>query len=98
MRKNRSIFPRPWGRCGVECTSRIPNFAHARNNQASTNAEPLSTYALAGTPRLASAGFQRHPQPDGVLTEPEPISTDQPAMIVEEGEQMGLSAPDLGAV
>jgi len=43
VRKNRSIFPRPCGRPGVEWTSRIPSFAQARSSQASTNAEPLST-------------------------------------------------------
>ena len=56
VRKNRSIFPRPWGRPGAECTSLIPRTAHARSSHASTNAEPLSTYTLPGTPRAASAG------------------------------------------
>ena len=46
------------GRPGAECTSRIPSFAHARNSHASTNAEPLSTYIPAGTPRAASAGLR----------------------------------------
>ena len=41
--KNRSIFPRLWGRYGAECVNRIPSFAQVRDNDASTKAEPLST-------------------------------------------------------
>ena len=49
-------FPRASGRRGVELTRRTPSLAHARNNHASTNAEPRSTYTALGTPREASAG------------------------------------------
>jgi len=50
--------PRPCGRPGAECTSLDPEDSNtARSSQASTNADPLSTYTLAGKRlRAASAG------------------------------------------
>ena len=42
--------------------------------------------------------LQRHPKADGVLGETEPVATDQPRMIVEEREQIGLAATNLRAV
>ena len=49
------------------------------------------------TPR-GEGGLQRGGQAHGVLGEPEPVPDGQPAVIVEEGEQVGLAAPDAGAV
>ncbi len=42
VRKNRSIFPRPAGCPGRECTRRIPSTAQARASCLSIMAEPLS--------------------------------------------------------
>ena len=48
------------------------------------------------------AGGQRRlqgdAQSDGVLGEPEPVATDQPRMVVQEREQVGFAATNLGAV
>ena len=41
---------------------------------------------------------QRGGQPDGVLGEPPPVSHDRPAVVVDEGEQVGLPAADPRAV
>ena len=43
-------------------------------------------------------GFQRGGQPDGVLGEPEPVTHRQPAVVVQEREQIHLPAGDLRAV
>ncbi len=42
--------------------------------------------------------MQRHPQPDGVLGEAEPVADQQPRMIVQEREQIHFPAADLRSV
>ena len=49
------------------------------------------------TPR-GEGGLQRGGQAHGVIGEPEPVPDRQHAVIVEEREQVGLAAPDPGAV
>ncbi len=92
MRSTRGLS---WGRCGVECTNRIPSFAQARNNQASTNADPGVDAGRNST--SGQRRFQSDAQPDGVLAEAEPIAADQPGMIVQESEQIGFAATNLRA-
>ena len=44
------------------------------------------------------SGVQRHPQPDSIFGEPEPVADQQPGMIIQEREQIDLAAADLRAV
>lgn len=47
-------------------------------------------------PAERPAPVAAQPQPDGVLGEPETVAADQPGMIIEEGEQIGLRPPIRG--
>src|SRR5205814_4932096 len=94
VRKNRSIFPRPCGRPGVEWTSLMPNFAQARSSHESTKALPLSTYTYSGTPPRGQRRAQRGSQPHSVFGEAPPVPDHGPGMVVDEREQVGLATLD----
>ena len=49
-------------------------------------------------PAGGQRGLQRGTEADGVLGEPETVAAQQPGMIIEEGEQIGLPPADPRAV
>jgi hypothetical protein len=51
-----------------------------------------------GNPARGQRGTQRGGQADSVLGEPEPIPDQRAGMIINEGEQIGLPAADVGSV
>ena len=84
MRQNLSIFPRPWGLCGVLWMSRIPSFPQARSSHSSTKAEPLSEL-----PR------RRGNSENGTLFALDP-ATGQPLTKLATGDLPHFASPTLG--
>lgn len=55
---------------------------------------PVIDINTSRNPAAGQRRLQRGTQPDSVLGEPETVPADQPGMIIEEGEQIGLSPTD----
>src|SRR4051794_18964085 len=88
------FFPAPWGSVGGAVDEPYPELP-AGPEQPLIN-ESRAVVDICG-PRDAAGGqrgFQRCGQSDGVLGEPEPVTHRQPAVVVQESEQIDLPAGD----
>ena len=76
----------------------MPSLAQARSSHASTNATAVVDIDPCGDAARGQGRAQRGREPHGVLGEPEPVPDQQPGVIVEEREQVGLASGDDRAV